>query len=102
MTVSPIHLGAGLLVLLCATAQADDDRHDHDRARAALERGEIRPIGEVLASAATEVPGDVVEVELEREDGRWVYELKVIADDGRRLEVLIDAADARVIEVEPH
>ena len=74
------------------------DAHDHDRARAALERGEVRPVSEVLATVAAEVPGDVVEVELEREQGRWVYELRVVAPDGRVLEVLVDAATASLIE----
>jgi len=82
-------------------AQASGD-HDHDRARAALERGEVRPIGEILASAGARVPGEVVEVELEREHGQWVYELKIIAPDGRMLEVLMDAATAIVIQIEDH
>jgi uncharacterized membrane protein YkoI len=48
------------------------------------------------------VPGEVVEVELEREHGQWVYELKIIAPDGRMLEVLMDAATAIVIQIEDH
>lgn len=100
---------AGLLTLLTAlpvlvdTAVASPDEHehrhahDHDRARAALSRGEVRPLAEILALVSTAVPGDVVEVELEREHGRWVYELKVIATDGRRLEVLVDAADGMLL-----
>jgi len=106
MRPSSLILVTALATAVAAGAFADEPHrrhhHDHDRARAALERGEIRPIGEILASAAGRVPGDVVEVELEREQGRWVYELKIIADDGRRLEVLIDAATATVIEVEDH
>lgn len=67
-------------------------RRDHDAARAALASGEIRPIGDILAAVAASVPGDLVAVELEREHGRWVYEVKVIDPDGRRREVYIDAA----------
>ncbi len=93
-------IAACLLALAAVGAQADGPHRDHDRARDALARGEIRPIAEILASAAATVPGDVVEVELEREGGAWVYELKVLAEDGRRLEVLLDAATATVIEVE--
>ncbi|MGD2021176.1 MAG: PepSY domain-containing protein, partial [Thiohalocapsa sp.] len=70
---------------------------DHDRARAALERGEVLPLAEILASVTAQVPGDVVEVELEREHGAWVYELKVIAPNGRVLEVLVDAAAGRLL-----
>jgi uncharacterized membrane protein YkoI len=98
-------LTAALLAAGAARASGGHDHHyarDHDRARAALERGEVRPIGEVLAAAAAAVPGDVVEVELERERGRWVYELKVIAPDGRVIEVLMDAASASVLAIEDH
>jgi len=91
----------GLALIAVSLAQASGD-HDHDRARAALERGEVRPIGEILTSAAAKVPGEVVEVELEREHGHWVYELKIIAPDGRMLEVLMDAATATVIQIEDH
>jgi uncharacterized membrane protein YkoI len=78
-------------------AQAGPHDHDHDRARAALERGEVLPLAEILASVTAQVPGDVVEVELEREHGAWVYELKVIAPNGRVLEVLVDAAAGRLL-----
>ena len=93
-------LAALMLWTTGIAAGPDTDEHDHDRARAALERGEVRPIAEVLATVAEQVPGDVVEVELEREHGRWAYELKVIAPDGRILEVLVDAANATVIKTE--
>jgi uncharacterized membrane protein YkoI len=100
-TTAATLLGSNLLLgslLVGANAQASPK--DHDQARAALEAGEIRPITEILAKAGAEVPGDVVEIELEQELGRWVYELKIIAPDGRLLEVEMDASDASLIEVE--
>jgi uncharacterized membrane protein YkoI len=92
-----VRLAPGVLLLGMMTLDSAADPPDHDRARAALERGEVRPLAEILAAAAAEVPGEVVELELEREHGRWVYELKVIAPDGRVLEVMVDAASARVL-----
>jgi len=85
-------------LLVGASVQASPK--DHDQARAALEAGEIRPLTEILTKASAEVPGDVVEVELEQEHGRWTYELKIIAPDGRLLEVEMDASDASLVEVE--
>lgn len=91
-------------LILCAVSLFAQDvlagPHDHDRARAALERGEVRPVADVLAALEAQVRGDVVEVELEREHGRWAYEFKIIAPDGRILEVLVDAATATVIKTE--
>ena len=97
------HRNIKALILFAAVGGAQGvlaGPHDHDRARAALERGEVRPVAEVLAAVAAQVPGDVVEVELEREHGGWAYELKIIAPDGRILEVLVDAATATVIKTE--
>lgn len=103
-------LRGGALALLLAGAPggpagADDDGHrhghdhghDHDRARAALAGGAIRPLHEVLAAVAAAAPGDVVAVELEQEDGRWLYEVKVIAADGRLRKLYVDAGTARLL-----
>jgi uncharacterized membrane protein YkoI len=53
-------------------------REDHDVARAALERGEILPLETILARVRESVRGDVVGVELERDCGAWIYEIKII------------------------
>ncbi|MBR0673089.1 peptidase M4 [Roseomonas soli] len=71
--------------------------HDHDRARAALERGEALPLAEVLARVRPELGGEVVGVDFDRDDGRWIYEFKVIGPAGRLVEVHVDAATARVL-----
>ena len=71
----------GLLALpLPAFAQ---DRRDHERARAALEAGQIRPLAEVLAEAERRFRGRVIEAELERDDDNWLYELKILPPNGR-------------------
>ncbi len=50
----PFRLLLIALMLAAVPAQADSDG---ERARAALERGEIRPLDAVLAAAKTAVPG---------------------------------------------
>ncbi|WP_242469724.1 PepSY domain-containing protein [Rhabdochromatium marinum] len=105
----------GLLSLLPLQAGADDQvddagssryelRRDHQRARAARLRGEILPIAEILHHISEQVPGEVIGIELERETfGRqrvWIYELKILTPDGRRLEVEIDARDGEILELE--
>ena len=113
MSLKPIHCRLPVVILgllLCAPAWADrfgdegSRRHDHEYAHRALTRGEVRPLAEILARVAVEVPGEVVDVEFEREQWRgtqvWVYELKIIAADGRLLEVLVDAATGRILEIE--
>jgi uncharacterized membrane protein YkoI len=93
-------------VLWPAAAAAEEDRHDeavehdHDRARQALEQGEVRPLEEIEAAVRARFPGEVAEIEFEREHGIWIYEFKVIDRAGRLLEIKIDAGTGRFVEVE--
>lgn len=73
--------------------------HDHDDARAALARGEVLPLATVLDQVARSHPGDVMAVELESEDGRWVYELKLLLRDGRLGKIDVDATTGEVIDM---
>ena len=51
--------------------------------------------------ALAEVPGEVQETELEREDGKMIYEIEIIAAaDGKEMEIEIDADTGEVLEVE--
>jgi len=85
-----------LLMLAAAPARADD-RRDHERARAALAAGEIRPLADLLAEVERRYIGRVIETELERENGRWVYEFKVLPPSGRVFELKLDAATGALL-----
>ncbi|ROT99425.1 PepSY domain-containing protein [Histidinibacterium lentulum] len=95
-------LASGLLaalgLALAPVASAADG--DHDRARGALERGEILPLAQILAVAVAHVPGRIIEVELERDDGRWIYEVELLTRGGRLVEIEIDGATGRILEIE--
>jgi uncharacterized membrane protein YkoI len=55
---------------------------------------------ELLERLKTRGPGEVVGVEFEHEDGKWVYEFKVIDNRGRLLEVYVDAKTGAVLSME--
>jgi uncharacterized membrane protein YkoI len=78
-------------------ALADDD---HERARAALERGEVLPLAIILERLQGVIDGDVIATEFERDDGRWIYEIEYIDRDGRIVELEVDAADGRILKRE--
>jgi uncharacterized membrane protein YkoI len=90
---------AALLALGPTVAMADDDDHDHVEARELLRRGEIVPLSRILAVARERVPGDVIEVELEREDEGWEYEVKVLTETGRVRKLYLDAGSAKILKV---
>ncbi len=77
--------------------QWEDDDHAYDRARRAVDRGESLPIAELLERLKTQVSGEVVGVEFEREHGKWVYEFKIIDTSGRLVEVYVDAHTGKVL-----
>lgn len=77
----------------------DDLKHDHERARAAVQAGEVLPLPVLLERLQRSHPGRVLELELEREDGRWVYELKLLQADGQLLKLELDARTADVLKI---
>ncbi|MFC3228193.1 PepSY domain-containing protein [Marinibaculum pumilum] len=70
---------------------------DHDQARAALEAGEILPLPAILDRVQYEFIGQVLEVELERKDGRWLYEINLLAPDGQVLRLHYDARTTALV-----
>ena len=88
------------VVVLLGLAQHDgraSDRDDHDRARAAVLAGEVLPLQTLLERLRRSRPGQVLELELEREDGRWVYEIRLLQPDGQLVKLDVDAATAEVL-----
>ena len=85
-----------LAIAAVLPVQAGDSR-DQDRARHALEAGEIMPLKSILERVERDTPGQVIEVELEREDGRWIYDIKLLAAGGSIIELEIDARDGTVL-----
>ena len=77
-----------------------DDDYDHDAARRARASGEIAPLSEILEHVGKVYAGEVVEVELEREGSRWLYEIKLISTSNRYLEIYVDAKTKTIIKVE--
>ena len=91
-------LAAALLcvAMVCSTARADD-HDDHERARHAVQSGQIRPLSEVLDALKKSHPGQVLEVELEQDDGQWLYEIKLLQTDGRLIKLKVNARTAQMI-----
>ncbi len=95
-------LGAAALAALPAIAPpAHAGKDDQREARELLARGEILPLGRILQIVQERVPGDIIEVELDRSDKHgWEYEVKVLAASGRVLEVDVNARDGTIRKIE--
>lgn len=85
--------GAALLPFPAAA----DDRPRADEVRKLRESGKILPMEEILNRSRAAQPGQIVEIELEHDDGRYTYEVKLIdsADKVHKLE--LDATTGEVL-----
>ncbi len=87
--------------LAATAAQAGDHKSkDHEAARTALAQGQVLPLTRILAIAEQRAPGDVLKVELEDDDGKLVYEVKILGRNGRVRELDIDARTGVVLKIE--
>ena len=85
------------MALACGAVGARGS-NDHERARAALEAGQIRPLAEILREVERRYLGRVIETEIDQEDdGQWVYEFRILPPTGRVFELEIDATTGDVL-----
>ncbi len=84
----------GGLVLQPAWSGSKDD---HNRARQAVQAGQVLPLRSVLERLEREHPGQVMEVELEQEEGRWIYEVKLLQPQGQLVKLKLDARTAALL-----
>ena len=87
-----------LLAPVGIDAHADDI--GPEVAKRLLKEGRIKPLTEILAAVNAKVPGELLEVELELEDGIYVYEFKLLRPDGRVQEVEAGASTAKILKIE--
>lgn len=91
--LSTLCCAALALSLLVPAAIADEGSR---RAHEGVRRGELVPLERLLDQARREHPGQVLEVELD--DGE--YEIEILRDDGRVVELTFDARTGRLLESE--
>jgi uncharacterized membrane protein YkoI len=88
-------ISAGIIGWLSLT-QADT----HDEARTLRDQGDILPLETLLDKVRTDYPGKVIEVELEREYGNYLYEIEVLDNNGKLWELKYDAHNGELINKE--
>lgn len=92
-----VFIVGALVSLLAVPSYADDD---HDRARELRQNGEVLPLVDVVGKLQQQHPGRVLQVELEQEHGRWLYEVEMLSEDGAVWEYKLDAASGELLKQE--
>jgi hypothetical protein len=89
------------LALLVGSGAVHADEEDHERARKALEAGEVLPLKAILERVERAYPGQVMDVELERDHQgsaeRWIYKIKVLGSGGTLVRLKVNARDGTVL-----
>lgn len=80
--------------------RADERNHgDHAMALQALEQGRVLPLRTVLEKIERDYQGQALKVEFEQDDGRFIYEIRLLQSDGRMAKLKVDAVDGRVLDI---
>ena len=86
----------GLLFALGSATWADDKE---DNITDLVKNAKVT-INQAIKTASEKVPGTVVEAELEKEQGKTVWEVEVLGSDRNVTEVHTDATSGAVIDTE--
>ncbi|MBL0371447.1 PepSY domain-containing protein [Rhizobium sp. KVB221] len=79
---------------------SSSDDLQQEEAREAVRQKLVRPLEEILVEVRKTFKGDIIEVEFEKHNGQYVYEIELIRPDGHLVEVKIDARTLAVVEIE--
>jgi len=89
-----------VLALAPVASVADDDHHKRHDIDAAVRKGEILQLSEILKQVKPQIDGRILEIEFENSKHHPTYEIYVLDRTGRRLEYEVDARTARIISQE--
>jgi uncharacterized membrane protein YkoI len=82
---------------LTPIAIADDD---YIEARHLLDSGKILPLETILKKIRQRFPGKVLDVDLEKEDQKIIYEIEILNSNGMVNKIYIDATTGQLLSVQ--
>lgn len=96
--ISAVIAGASLSAF---SGQSDHDgKHRHHGINPELANQVTVNAEQAMTIALTDIPGKVIEAELEREDGKLIWEIELVNSENQVYEFEIDAMDGRILEKE--
>ena len=78
----------------------DKDEELRDKLRDAVKRGEILSLSELRSIVTKRIPGRIIDTELDENDDRLIYEFRVLTPRGLVVEMEVDAADGKILEID--
>ena len=71
-----------------------------DEALRLVEQGTIESLNVFIADALERFPGRFLQAELELDDGRYIYEIEIVTQERRVMELEYDAATRELLDVD--
>lgn len=95
-------IARALVAVILATASlppplAAESEDDQDRVRELRRQGKILPLSSIIEHLTAKHPGRVLEVELEVENGRRIYEVEILEKGGVLHTFRLDAHSGQIL-----
>lgn len=76
-------------------ADEGESKADYEHARQLVSEGVILPLSHIINQANLSNNPSILEVELKKKHGRWIYELELLQEDGEVIELKYDAQNGQ-------
>ncbi len=83
-----------------ARSREADDLPLHEDLPKRVHEGKILRLAILKAKVLAKLPGELIDVSVDRHDDRIIYEFRILRGSGQVTEVEVDAASGRIIEIE--
>lgn len=102
LTATPICrlLYTGLLALILVITPALSSADSHQQLHGEVRRGELVPLEQIFDWLEAHYLGDILDVELERDDGEVLYEIRMVGPQGQIVEFEFDALSGQLMAME--
>ncbi|MES9825530.1 MAG: PepSY domain-containing protein [Candidatus Thiodiazotropha endolucinida] len=87
-----------MMILVISTLSLADE--GYEEAKRLSESSAILPFEDLLPTIQALQPGRILELELEREEGDYIYEIEILDEQGAVWEFKVDAATGEILERE--
>jgi len=77
-----------------------DDDDNRERIRKGVESGELKSLAELRRIVLAQVSGEIVDTDADDRDDRIIYEFRVLVSSGHIVEIELDAATGKILEIE--
>lgn len=73
---------------------------DAEEARQLKQTGKIMPLEQLIVRVQKDYPGQIIEIELDEDKDRFVYDIEIVGEEGVVIELKLDAATGEVLKYE--